>query len=148
MSVERINELNIAVGIAFGKKMESVFGTDQERPFMTASLDRGQSVVERLCKLVEEGITFDIWREYFLDVNSGIGAVEFFDEEERAQLAAYCDELKTLDLQEYYDTIVVPYLNPELLKQDIESMKGQRALMEEIWNEEAEEACNPDPVIA
>lgn len=139
MSVQRINEISIEFGGMFGKKMMAQVGTDKERAFLTSAMVRGQKVVEDLLDLVTSGITYDSWREYFLDVNSNVGGQEYFDEAELAQLQALNEELAGLDLQEYYATIVVPFLNAERLVGDVVEMKRQRTVMEEIWAEEDEE---------
>lgn len=139
MSVQRINEINMAAGALVGKTMQALLGTDKERAFLTSAMDRGVGIVERLRTMVAEGITFDSWREYFMDVNAAIGVDENFEEADRAQLKLFTEELQVMDLNAYYETIVLPFLNLQRLDQDVIEMNEHREMMNSIWAEEDEE---------
>jgi hypothetical protein len=149
MSVQRINEINMAAGTLVGKTMQALMGTDKERVFLRAAMARGVDVTERLLKLVTDGITFDTWAEYFMSVNSGIGSDGEWDAADLEELKKLNDELATIDLHEYYETIVTPYLNVERLSFDLSEMKEYRDVMESIWKEEdVEEGVAPSEEVA
>lgn len=139
MTAQRVNEICAASGHIFGSKMAELMGTDKERDFMLAAMTRGSEVVAKIRDMVKEGITFDAWRDYFLDVSANIGGKEFFSESELASLMALHTELSNLDLHEYFDTIVVPYLNLEQLDKDVLELAEQHVIMREIWAEEDKE---------
>lgn len=138
MSAERVNEICTQSGGIFGRKMAELANTDKERDFMRSAINRGNDVIVRLRDMVKEGITFDAWREYFLDVSGNIGGKEFFNEEELAALSEHHTELSQLDLRVYFDTVVIPYINLDQLERDVVELARQREVMEDIWMEEDE----------
>lgn len=139
MSVQRINEISVLTGAIVGKTIEAKMGTSEERTFMREAMARGINVVERLQKMVAEGLTFDAWREYYLDVNCSEDFMALFAVNDREEMEALRGELKDLDLREYYETIVLPFANPAQLEQDVIAMRANAEVMEEIWTEEDSE---------
>lgn len=135
----RIEEIQRDVSAIVSLAIGNTVGTDNERPFMTQCMDASLMVVKKLRDLAVEGITFEKWRDYFVNHSVHNDFLVMVDNE-AGDLVRFATEIREMDLTEYYRTMVEGQVDVKLLNDDVDRMEDQRKMLLEIWAEEDEEA--------
>lgn len=143
----RLYEIQHEIGVVVSNKINAVMGTDAERPFMNLCMDEGLTVVRKLRDLVEAGLTFEIWKHYYLTESISNPLMEYLDTPE-GDLKKLHAEVAAMDLTEYYETDVVPHATLEALTSQVEQLVENHAMLREIWTEEEAEAEGGESTLA
>lgn len=134
----RLYEIQHDIGVIVSNGISAHMGTDKEREFMNLCMDAGLAVVRKLRDLVEVGLTFDIWKTYYINESINNELMDRLDNED-GDLKKLHAEVAAMDLTEYYETDVVPHATLEALNTQVEQLVENHAMLREIWAEEDEE---------
>lgn len=140
-NIKRVVGIQMEVSLHVQKRMADLIGTPDERPFMEKCMKAAIEVSTQLRDLVTSGMTYESWREYFVDKATNSEFLQLIDNEAKDLNRLY-EEIQSMDLSEYYAVMVDGKIDLVELNQQIVEMEHNRACLLEIWAEKASE--NPE----
>jgi hypothetical protein len=134
-NIKRVVEIQKEVSLHVQHRMAALIGTPEERPFMTKCMEAAIEVSTQLRDLVVSGMTYESWRDYFVDRATNSAFLQLIDNEARDLNRLY-EEIQSMDLTEYYAVMVDGKIDLTELNQQIIEMEHNRTCLLEIWAEE------------
>lgn len=129
-----LKDLNDRMAVLITTKLQSVIGTPEERELMLAITDMGVTGSERMIKLVEEGLTYEIWKDN-LTRNPDGGLNRF--ENENGDMRELLEEMATTDMRGVYEAYLEQGLfKVEYLQDGINHLKARRQWALDNWARE------------
>ncbi len=103
-TMAKFNELNTRMNKLITAKIEAVFGTMEEREVLRNLTQQGIESADEMCKLIEEGITYEKWANFLHRVNRIDGPLAVFENED-GDMAKLLNEYCNTDLSGAFDEI-------------------------------------------
>lgn len=136
----RITEIQDLLVTMQNDNVFSKLGTDRERQVLADCVNVTLGSARKLRELIISGLTYQSWLELYhteyldkslaLEVNVG-----------NQQMIDLVEELKALDLSDYYEQMIESTQTIELSTQRIEEMAYNYSQLQEIWAEEDAESA-------
>lgn len=137
-AAEAFGELNKRMSVLISNTVQQKFGTPEERKFMTALTDAGIESAEEIIVLINEGITYDIWKAFLDKKNSLEGPLGMF-ENEAGDMAAIIEEFRAGDFRDVFEQFKAEgVFTVETVERDIQLLKGRKEWAEQMWGREDE----------
>lgn len=100
-----LETLNARMNGLVATKLQTVFGTGQERKIMTDLTKAGIDAADKTLKIIQDGITYETWRDMLVDINVVDGPMAVF-ENEAGDLAQLLEDFRSADLRAEYDRLM------------------------------------------
>lgn len=138
--VAAFGELNKRMSVLISNTVQQKFGTPEERKFMTALTDAGLESAEEMIVLINEGLTYEIWKEFLDRKNNLDGPLGLF-ENEAGDMAAIVEEFRAGDYRAVYEQFKTEgVFTVETVEKDIQMLKSRKEWAEQMWGREDEHA--------
>lgn len=135
-SIATFGELNQRLSVLISNTVQQKFGTPDERKFMTVLTNAGIESAKEMIDLINEGLTYEIWKAFLDKKNSLEGPLGLF-ENEAGDMAAIVKEFRESDLRAAYDQFMADgVFTVETIQNDIKLLQSRKEWAEALWGRE------------
>lgn len=136
--VAAFGELNKRMSVLISNTVQQKFGTPDERKFMTALTDAGLESAKEIIVLINEGLTYEIWKEFLDRKNSIDGPLGMF-ENEAGDMAAIIEDFRAGDFRAVFEQFKSEgVFTVETVEADIKLLQSRKEWAEQMWGREDE----------
>lgn len=138
-AMAKFNELNARMHQLVTAKIQAVFGTIEEREVLRNLTQQGIESADEICKLIEEGITYEKWSAFLQRVNRIDGPLAVFENED-GDMAKLVNEFCTTDLSGAFEEIKKGgFFQIEVVQRDRALLVQRLEWAESMWKQNDEQ---------